>query len=89
MEGKHFLELETSSVETTLDDESRVFIVEACTPTILTPPMIEIELLLTTCAITSITKLTQLVVVRSDVCGPLLSYSSQVEYLRETPHPSL
>ena len=49
--------------------------------------MIEIELLLTTCAITSITKLTQPVVARSDVCilfsGPLRPS------LHTTPHTGL
>jgi hypothetical protein len=49
--------------------------------------MIEIELLLTTCDITSITKLTQPVVARSDVCilfsGPLRPS------LHTTPHTGL
>jgi hypothetical protein len=42
-----------------LDDESRVFIVDECAPIILSLAMTEIELPLTTCDITSITKLAE------------------------------
>jgi hypothetical protein len=55
------------SVEPALDDESRVFIVEACASIILALAMTEIELPLTTCAITSITKLAEPVMTRSHV----------------------
>ncbi len=60
-------DVSTSGVhESVFHDESRVFIVEVCTPIILPLVMIEIELIHTTCAITSITKLTHPVMTRSD-----------------------
>jgi hypothetical protein len=69
------------------DDESRVFIVEACAPIILALAMTEIELPLTTCAITSITKLAEPVMTRSHVSilfsGPLRPS------LHTTPHTGL
>jgi hypothetical protein len=59
--------MEQNRVEPTLDDENRVFNVEACTPIILVLTMTEIELPLTTCVITNITKLAEPVMVRSHV----------------------
>ncbi len=78
------------SVEPALDDEIRVFIVEACASIILALTMIEIELFLTTCAVTSITKLTHPVVVRSDVWILLYLFSGPwCPRLHTTPHTGL
>jgi hypothetical protein len=53
------------SVEPPLDHESTVLFVDVCIPIILPRVMSDIELFLTTCVFTFITKLTQPVMFRS------------------------